>query len=113
MYYPSLTALRAAATAEILHTTREPHISSSNLLASAEEAFSALETLLGDQLWFFGGEEGGVEAGLFDAEVFGFTWLILTLGGEEEGAGELRKVMRKYGGLVGHAERVYERYWRD
>ncbi|KAF4448744.1 hypothetical protein F53441_7892 [Fusarium austroafricanum] len=64
LYLPSSVLLRtplhqtlyAAATAEILKTTRRATISSSQLFSDATTALRALSSLLGDDKWFFGAE---------------------------------------------------------
>ncbi|KAK6339564.1 hypothetical protein TWF718_008965 [Orbilia javanica] len=79
------------------------------LYAKAIEAFAALSTLLGDDRWFFGANE----AGLFDAEVFAYTHLLLRLevGGSAGGDGGLVEGLKEFGNLVGHEERIRRRWF--
>lgn len=67
---------------------------------------SALSTMLGDDEWFFSGEEPG----MFDAALFGYTHLILTLGWDEKEAG-LARAVRKYENLVEHEGRIRRRFY--
>lgn len=73
--------------------------------SDAEDAFDALESLLGREEWFFGKKE----AGLFDAAVFAYTHLLLE---EEQGQGwqdgRLRRLLQDRPGLVRHRKRVYK-----
>lgn len=64
---------RAAETELVKHS---PVINSEKLYRDAEEAFSALEMVLGDDKWFFGNEKPG----LFDASVFAYTHLLMDEG---------------------------------
>ncbi|KAM0485253.1 hypothetical protein ACHAPX_001237 [Trichoderma viride] len=107
---PSLHALRNAATAEILKTTRSSIISSDQLLSDATDALRSLSALLSDNEWFF----GRPEPGLFDAEVFAYTYLILDP--EFGWAGDdnsLAKCLVKFANLVEHRTRLYERCWLE
>lgn len=98
--------LKTAATAEILKTTRKTLLLPEQLYAEARNAFEALETLLGDDEWFFGTQTPG----LFDAAVFAYTWLILddTLGWRGD---ELQRCLGEFGALLQHRERLYQRCW--
>ncbi|PTB68693.1 hypothetical protein BBK36DRAFT_1112905 [Trichoderma citrinoviride] len=125
LHLPALHALRDAATAEILKTTRSPApagISPPQLLADAADALRALSTLLADDEWFF----GRPDPGLFDAEVFAYTWLVLDDGfgwaSEAEAEGEgghlnyhhhhpLGECLAGFDNLVSHRRRLYERCW--
>lgn len=103
---PLLHTLRTAATAEILKTTRRLLLEPGQLYTDATTAFHTLDTLLGGNEWFFGA--GG--PGLFDAEVFAYTYLILdpAMGWEDDVLGDC------LGGcvnLVRHRRRLYERCW--
>lgn len=72
----------------------------------AMEAFKALSILLGDDEWFFGADE----AGMFDAEVFAYTHLLLGLeiGG---GGGVVAEGLGWFGNLVDHEERIRRRWF--
>ncbi|RCI09152.1 hypothetical protein L249_1569 [Ophiocordyceps polyrhachis-furcata BCC 54312] len=61
-------------TLDTLSSHRQHHPSPDALLADTRRAFTALDTLLGDdESWFFGLSNPG----LFDAHVFSYTYLIL------------------------------------
>ncbi|KAL6863897.1 hypothetical protein J3F83DRAFT_174360 [Trichoderma novae-zelandiae] len=110
LHLPSLHALRDAATAEILKTTRCPSsVSPPQLLAGAADALRALSALLADADWFF----GRPGPGLFDAEVFAYTWLILdeAFGWADECS--LAPCLAKFENLVSHRRRLYERCWPE
>ncbi|KAM3477234.1 hypothetical protein MY5147_002836 [Beauveria neobassiana] len=101
--------LRTAATTEILVATRRKNggIDVEELLRAAEEAFAALAALLGEAEWFLGAEGPG----LLDAELFAYTHLLV--GGQLTWGDEvLVSRLRKFGNLVRHADRLYERYWK-
>jgi metaxin len=114
LYLPSSPLLRlplrhtlhAAASAEILKTTRRPHISRAQLLADAEAAFRALSTLLGEDDWFF----GAAGPGAFDADVFAYTHLILDqeLGWQDGG---LTMCLMPFENLVRHRDRLHNQCW--
>lgn len=80
------------------------------LYKEAEEAFEALETVLGQDDWFFGNEGPG----LFDASVFAYTHLLL-----DEGLGKgwvetrLRDAVLNKQNLVRHWERITARYFPE
>ncbi|CAH0016084.1 unnamed protein product [Clonostachys rhizophaga] len=99
--------LIAAATTEILKTTRTPYVRTAQLYTDSATAFAALDTLLGNDAWFF----GAGSPGLFDAEVFSYTWLILdeTLAWDRDG--ELQKSLAGFKKLVAHRQRLYEWCW--
>ncbi|GAB0137931.1 hypothetical protein EsDP_00006182 [Epichloe bromicola] len=103
---PLLRSLRAAATREILQTTRRRVVRPSQVYRDAEAALAALSALLGDQEWF----SGEPSPGLFDADVFAYTYLI---GDDRMGwqDGRLAECLAGCGNLVAHATRLYERYW--
>ncbi|KAH0492350.1 hypothetical protein TgHK011_007308 [Trichoderma gracile] len=109
LHLPALHALRDAATAEILKTTRLPSISPPQLLADATDALRALATLLAGDEWFF----GRPDPGLFDAEVFAYTWLILDqeFGWAAEEDFPLAEALAGLDNLVSHRTRLYERCW--
>ncbi|KAL6865957.1 hypothetical protein ACO1O0_002057 [Amphichorda felina] len=104
--YPLHQTLHAAASAEILKTTRASLILPEQLLADATSALEALSTLLGADEWFLGAPGPSP----FDAEVFAYTWLLLDgeLGWGDDGLG--RRLLR-FDNLVAHRERLYQRCW--
>ncbi|CAI6340880.1 unnamed protein product [Periconia digitata] len=98
------STLQSAAAAELLKTSAV--INADELHRQADEAFAALEMLLGDNEWFFGAEKPG----LWDASVFAYTHLLLDerLSGVE-GCwvdSRVRDLVRARKGLVGHRERI-------
>lgn len=116
LYLPSSALLRAslhhtlhaAATSEILKTTRCAHISPPQLYADAAAALRSLSAILADDDWFFGASGPG----LFDADVFAYTYLMLddalawrdtALAGCLDGLHNLRR----------HRNRLYERCWGE
>ncbi|UKZ75232.1 hypothetical protein TrVFT333_002907 [Trichoderma virens FT-333] len=109
LHLPSLHTLRNAATDEILKTTRRALIDPPQLLADATDALRSLSALLAGDDWFFG-QPG---PGLFDAEVFAYTYLIL-----DEAFGwaddySLAQCLAKFDNLVEHRRRLYERCWPE
>ena len=103
--------LRKAAYVEIVKPspTGSNYIDPDELFVNARKAFEALETLLGDDTWFWGAKE----AGEMDAEVWAYTYVIL--GGHDEaplgwGDWRLGEELRKSSGLVRHAERCLEAF---
>ncbi|KAL9096044.1 MAG: hypothetical protein Q9165_001566 [Trypethelium subeluteriae] len=102
--------LHSAATAEILKsspvTASGPAkvFDAESLYVQAEDAFSALSTLLKEHEWFFDAKQPG----LMDASVFSYTHLLLddTLGWSDK---RLNDDLRKYSNLVRHRDRVFER----
>ncbi|KAM0239697.1 hypothetical protein ACHAPO_002668 [Fusarium lateritium] len=114
LYLPSSILLRAplhqtlhaAATAEILKTTRRATISPSQLFTDATNALKALSALLGDDKWFFGAEWPG----LFDADVFAYTFLIDgdALAWEDDSLSECLEGLQN---LRRHRQRLYKRCW--
>ena len=114
LYLPSSILLRAplhqtlhaAATAEILKTTRRATISPSQLFTDATTALKALSALLRDDKWFFGAETPG----LFDADVFAYTYLM----NEDALAWEdnsLNECLEDLENLRRHRQRLYKRCW--
>ncbi|KAM3435553.1 hypothetical protein NHJ13734_005502 [Beauveria thailandica] len=102
--------LRTAATTEILVASRHKTggIDVKELLRVAEEAFAALAALLGEAEWFLGADGPG----LLDAELFAYTHLLV--GGQLTWADEeLGSRLRTFENLVRHADRLYERYWKN
>lgn len=97
--------LREAATQELVKIT--PVVKAEDILQEAVEAFKALETILGEDDWFFGSKGPG----LFDASVFAYTHLLL-----DEGMGwkhnPLVEKLAGFHNLVGHRNRILERYYR-
>ncbi|KAL7926240.1 hypothetical protein ACQKWADRAFT_309829 [Trichoderma austrokoningii] len=108
---PSLHALRNAATAEILKTTRSAIISPDQLLSDVTDALRSLSALLADDEWFF----GRPGPGLFDAELFAYTYLILDagFGWLDDRANPLAKCVAQFDNLVEHRTRLYESCWSD
>lgn len=106
--HPLRTALHAAATEQILTTTHRAHIDPTLLLADLTAALQSLCTLLGDDDWFFGADAPGV----FDAEVFAYTWLILDERLEWRDR-RLAECLAGFGNLVEHRRRLYERCWGE
>ncbi|EWG40442.1 hypothetical protein FVEG_02828 [Fusarium verticillioides 7600] len=114
LYLPSSMLLRAplhqtlhaAATSEILKTTRRATISPSQLLTEATTALRALSSLLGEDKWFFGAHGPG----LFDADVFAYTYLI----DDNALAWQDKSLSQCLGGLDNlkrHKERLYKKCW--
>ncbi|KNG47849.1 mitochondrial outer membrane protein [Stemphylium lycopersici] len=92
--------LRAAAEAELLKYSTV--INEETLFNQADEAFAALDKLLGGDEWFFGAQRPG----LFDASVFAYTHLLLDEGlGRGWVDGRLRDRVMGKRGLVEHRER--------
>lgn len=108
LQYPLLQTLRAAATTEILKTTRREIMLPELIYQDAREAFKALSVFLGEEAWFSGGETPGV----FDAEVFAYTYLIS--GGVMEWEDDaLEGCLEGCANLVEHRRRLYERCWGE
>ncbi|KAI2630077.1 putative mitochondrial outer membrane protein [Xylaria nigripes] len=101
-----LHQLRHAAELGISKSTGRSAVDPEALYKGAKEAFIALDTLLGDDLWFFGHEVPG----LFDATVFSYTHLILN---ESLDWGDLRlnEILKGFSRLVNHRDRIYETCW--
>ncbi|RSM17404.1 hypothetical protein CDV31_003820 [Fusarium ambrosium] len=116
LYLPSSIFLRtpihhtlhAAATAEILKTTRRATISKSWLFDDAAIALQSLSTILGEDEWFFGADRPS----LFDADVFAYTYLMDSdaLAWEDD---SLSKCLDGLHNLKSHRERLYERCWGE
>lgn len=125
-----LRQVRHAAEAEILKTTRRGFLDVEALYADAASALSALETFLeqgatttsnsdseGDHHetdpppsgpnFFAGGEE----AGLFDAEVFAYTYPILDQALLHWSDTTLADLLRRFPRLVAHRERMLAKYF--
>lgn len=98
--------LRAAAEAELLKHSAV--ISAETLYKDAEEAFAALETVLGDGEWFF----GAAKPGLFDASVFAYTHLLLDKAlGNGWSESRLRNAVLGNRKLVAHRERILTTFY--
>ena len=106
--------LRAAARAEVEKVV--PKIDVDVLYYGAESAFEALETALGNEDWFLGGEQPGI----LDAAVFGYTCLLSNprLGAEangkwseDEGSQRMRTILQRFERLRNHQERTLNRYF--
>ncbi|GAP84653.1 putative mitochondrial outer membrane protein [Rosellinia necatrix] len=100
--------LRYAAELEILRSTGRDAIDPTALYREAKEAFAALETVLGNNHWFFGAEI----AGLFDATVFSYTYLILHDGLAWENR-RLNQILNEFPRLVRHRDRIYQHCWES
>ncbi len=98
--------LRAAAEAELLK--QGSVIDVDDLYSEADKAFEALSILLGEDQWFFGGEEPT----LFDASVFAYTCLLLCgmMGWKEK---RMVRMIRTRQNLVEHQDRILVRYYND
>ncbi|KAF2825821.1 hypothetical protein CC86DRAFT_382811 [Ophiobolus disseminans] len=100
--------LRAAAEKELAKFSTV--INAETLYNQAEEAFTALETLLGKDDWFF----GAARPGLFDASVFAYTQLLL-----DDGLGKgwldtrLRDALMPRKRLTMHRNRILDAYFPD
>ncbi|KAI1812365.1 putative mitochondrial outer membrane protein [Poronia punctata] len=101
-----LYQLRRAAELEILRSTARSAVDPNALYRGAREAFGALEALLDEDQWFFGGEVPG----LFDAAVFSYTYLLLHEGLAWENR-RLGDILGEFPGLVEHRDRIYQRCW--
>ena len=95
-----------------------------DLYTEAQQAFSALSTLLGDDGWFYGQEKPG----WFDACVFAYTFLILDREGilsKSEDVNDrtsgprgwkdrrLKDILEGEERLVSHCDRIIEGWWKD
>lgn len=110
---PSTTSsvVRGALAAQLQRAARDEllkgsqYIDASDLIAEAGNAFEALSTLLGDQLYFF----GRPKPGLFDAEIFAYTHLILdeSMGWKHNAMGQH---LKEHENLVQHRERLLEHF---
>lgn len=100
--------LRLAAENELLKFSAP--INAETLYNQAEEAFTALEELLGKDDWFFGTSRPG----LFDASVFAYTHLLLD---ETLGKGwvdtRLRDTLTSRNRLITHRDRILAQYFAD
>jgi metaxin len=98
--------LRLAAEKELLKFSTV--INDETLYNQAEEAFAALETLLGKDDWFFGASRPG----LFDASVFAYTHLLLD---DSLGKGwvdtRLRDALMSRKRLITHRDRIFAKYY--
>lgn len=97
--------LRAAAHTEILKTSSR--IDVGNLYSDADDAFSALSILLGNNTWFFDAEKPS----LFDASVFAYTHLLLDqgMGWKED---KLPATVRRRENLVKHRDHILSTYYQ-
>lgn len=100
--------LQSAAEKELLKFSSTT--SAETLYNQAEEAFGALDTLLGKDKWFFGASGPG----LFDASVFAYTHLLLD---ENLGKGwadtRLRDTLMSRHRLITHRDRILAKYFSD
>ena len=85
-------------------------MSAETLYNQAEEAFTALDSLLGDNDWFFDAENPS----LFDASVFAYTHLLL-----DDGLGKgwldtrLRDALMSRQRLIAHRNKILDKYFPD
>ncbi|RJE18563.1 Mitochondrial outer membrane protein [Aspergillus sclerotialis] len=95
--------LQQAARTELLKQSH--YIDADDLIVEAGNAFEALSTLLSDNQYFF----GRPKPGLFDAEVFAYTHLILDekMGWKRNTLGQL---LKKHENLVQHRERLLKHF---
>lgn len=110
---PSTTnsVVRAALAAQLQRAARNEllklshYIDASDLLAEAGNAFEALSTLLSDNEYFFGRSKPG----LFDAEVFAYTYLIMdeSMGWKHNAMAQL---LKNHENLVQHRERLLQHF---
>ena len=85
-------------------------VSAETLYDQAEEAFAALDSLLGDNEWFFGAEKPG----LFDASVFAYTHLLLNDGlGKGWLDTRLRDTLMSRQRLIAHRNKILKTYFPD
>lgn len=106
--HPLHHTLHAAATKEILKTTRRAQIDPHRLYADAAAALRALSALLADDDWFL----GAAGPGLFDADVFSYTHLILDGDGALDWRDpRLAECLAGLDNLKRHRQRLYERCW--
>jgi metaxin len=100
--------LRLAAEKELLKFSAI--VNAETLYNQAEEAFAALDSLLGDDEWFFGAETPS----LFDASVFAYTHLLL-----DDGLGKgwldtrLRDALKPRQRLVAHRDKILSKYFPE
>ncbi|KAL5398298.1 hypothetical protein PMIN02_001602 [Paraphaeosphaeria minitans] len=93
--------LRRAAENELLKFSAI--IDAAELHRQAEEAFEALETVLGNDSWFFGASQPG----LFDASVFAYTHLLMDGNlGDAWVDTRLRDALLKCKNLTSHRDRI-------
>ena len=97
--------LRAAAEGEL--TKQSARIDAEALYQGSDKAFGALSELLGDEDYYFGERKPG----LFDANVFAYTNVLL-----DEGLGwkdfRMMDGLRRYSNLVEHRGRILEAYFQ-
>ncbi|KAG0635912.1 hypothetical protein HOY80DRAFT_1091075 [Tuber brumale] len=92
---------KAAARQQLLQARPGGVLDPRRIYADAGAALEAISTMLGSDTWF----SGGRDPGLFDASVFAYTHLILTLRWHSEENALLRAVMR-HDNLLDHEERI-------
>ncbi|KAK6514219.1 hypothetical protein TWF506_008622 [Arthrobotrys conoides] len=98
--------MRQAAIDAIRKSSTSTSPTGTELYSKAIEAFRALSTLLSSDTWFFGASE----AGMFDAEVFAYTHLLLSL--EIGGSGRVVvEGLIGFENLVEHEERIRQRWF--
>lgn len=108
MRLSTAAGLRRAAENELLKFSAT--VDAEELHRHAEEAFEALETALGNDLWFF----GSPHPGLFDASVFSYTHLLMD---DKVGNGwsdtRLRDALLKRKRLASHRDRILASYFSN
>ncbi|KAM0254116.1 hypothetical protein ACHAP5_000102 [Fusarium lateritium] len=103
---PLYQTLHAAATTEILKTTRRATILPSQIFDDAKTALGALSALLGDDKWFFGAEGPG----LFDADIFAYTYL-MDSDALAWADNSLNECLEGLENLRKHRQRLYKHCW--
>ncbi|KAG0131623.1 hypothetical protein HOY82DRAFT_669843 [Tuber indicum] len=103
-----LRQTKAAARQQLLQAHPGGVLDPRKIYAEAGAALQAISTILGDHMWFFGGSNPG----LFDASVFAYTHLILTLRWHSEENALLRAVMG-HDNLLGHEERIRCEFFQE
>ncbi|RPA89467.1 hypothetical protein L873DRAFT_1822796 [Choiromyces venosus 120613-1] len=103
-----LRQTKAAAQQQLLQAHPGGFLDPREIYADASEALEAISTILGGDTWFFGGRDPG----LFDASVFAYTHLILTLKWHSK-ENALFKAIMEYGNLVGHERRIREAFFPE
>jgi len=99
--------LRDAATTELTRSLASDIIVEDELMREAEEAFSALSQLLGENDWFFELDRPS----LFDANVFSYAHLLVNQGGLQWGENRLGGLLKQHENLLRHQERVMSMYF--
>ncbi|OQO06693.1 hypothetical protein B0A48_08480 [Cryoendolithus antarcticus] len=96
--------LRQAAETELAKSSYSGTISETNIFSDAEDAFAALDSLLGSTEWYFEAPS------MLDAALFAYTHLILDEG-MAWGDNKLGALLGKQNSLVAHRERILDVYF--